>query len=366
MPDAADHAFMAQALRLARRGLNTATPNPRVGCVLVREGSVVGEGWHERAGGPHAEALALAMAGGQARGATAYVTLEPCHHHGRTPPCDAALAAAGVARVVAAMNDPDPRTAGQGLAHLAAAGIAAESGVMEAQARELNIGFVSRLTRGRPWVRLKVAASLDGRTAPAPGAAPGRGGQPWITSEAARRDGHRLRARACAILTGMGTVRTDDPRLTVRGIESPRQPLRVIADAGLTISPRARVLQGGALVVCANLDESAAAPLRAAGVEIEAVGSEPNQRGRVKLAAMMSMLAARGINELHVEAGATLNGALLAAGLVDEIVLYMASTVLGGEGPGLFAGAPPAAADFGIVDLRRVGDDLKLTFRRAA
>lgn len=363
MPDAADHAFMAQALRLARRGLNTTTPNPRVGCVLVRGGAVVGEGWHERAGGPHAEVLALAAAGERARGATAYVTLEPCHHHGRTPPCDAALAAAGVARVVAAMTDPDPRTAGQGLALLAAAGIAVESGVMEAQARELNIGFVSRLTRGRPWVRLKIAASLDGRTAPAQGAAPGRGGQPWITSEAARRDGHRLRARACAILTGMGTVRTDDPQLTVRGVETPRQPLRVVADAGLTISAAARVLQGGALVVCAGMNESAAAPLRAAGVEVEAVGGV---EGRVDLAAAMALLAARGINELHVEAGATLNGALLAAGLVDEIVLYMAPAVLGGDGPGLFAGAPPAAAGFGIVDLRRVGDDLRLTFRRAA
>jgi len=239
MFSAADHEFMARALRLAERGLTTTTPNPRVGCVLVKDGAVVGEGWHERAGEPHAEIHALKAAGNLARGATAYVTLEPCSHHGRTPPCAEALIAAGVARVVAAMRDPNPQVAGQGLAQLNAAGIAVADGLLAHEARELNIGFVSRMERGRPWVRLKLAASLDGKTAL------NNGRSQWITGPEARRDGHAWRARACAILTGAGTVRDDDPRLTVaRRRDLPPaaargggQPLRDAADGA---HPRGR------------------------------------------------------------------------------------------------------------------------------
>jgi len=215
-----DDDYMTAALALAERGLYTTTPNPHVGCVLVNNGAVVGEGWHVRAGEPHAEVVALRAAGERARGATAYVTLEPCHHHGRTPPCDEALIAAGVKRVVAAMQDPDPRTAGAGLARLRAAGIETHCGLREAEARELNIGFNSRVTRGRPWVRLKIAASLDGRTALA------NGQSQWITGAAARRDGHAWRARACAVLTGIGTVKDDDPQLNVREVETVPMPVR--------------------------------------------------------------------------------------------------------------------------------------------
>ena len=232
---AVDHGMMARALQLAERGLWTTAPNPRVGCVLARDGEVVGEGWHERAGEPHAEVHALRAAGDRARGATAYVTLEPCSHHGRTPPCAEALVAAGVARVVAAMTDPNPLVSGNGLALLQAAGIATANGLMEGEARELNIGFVSRMTRGRPWLRLKAAASLDGKTALENGASQ------WITGPAARRDGHAWRARACAILSGIGTVRDDDPQLNVRYVETPRQPLRVPARA-----PTPRRLRTGA------------------------------------------------------------------------------------------------------------------------
>ena len=251
---------MAHALELARRGLYTTTPNPRVGCVLVTDGEVVGEGWHERAGEPHAEVVALRAAATKANGAIAYVTLEPCAHHGRTPPCCEALIKAGVARVVAAMQDPNPLVAGKGLAALRAAGIRVDSGLLEDEARELNIGFVSRMTRGTPWVRLKVAASLDGRTALA------NGQSQWITGPDARRDGHAWRARACAVLTGIGTVRDDDPQLTVREVATSRQPLRVVIDSRLETPPAARVLAGGgALVACAVEDKARAAALRARG-----------------------------------------------------------------------------------------------------
>ena len=230
MFSAADHEFMAQALRLAERGLYTTTPNPRVGCVIVKDGKVVGEGWHQKAGEAHAEVHALRAAGEGARGATVYVTLEPCSHHGRTPPCADALVAAGVARVVAAMQDPNPQVAGRGITRLQAAGVVAECGLLEAEARELNIGFVARMTRGRPWLRLKVAASLDGKTALENGVSQ------WITGPAARQDGHRWRARACAILSGIGTVRDDDPRLNVRGVQTSRQPVKVIVDSRLALS----------------------------------------------------------------------------------------------------------------------------------
>jgi len=255
----ADHAFMARALQLASRGLDTTTPNPRVGCLLVKDSIVVGEGWHRRAGEPHAEALALSAAGKAARGCTAYVTLEPCVHHGRTPPCADALVGAGVARVVAAMRDPNPLVAGEGFASLQRAGIAVDVGLMEAEARELNIGFVSRMTRGRPWLRLKVAASLDGKTAL------NNGISQWITGAEARRDGHRWRARACAILTGIGTVREDDPQLGVRDVPCERQPLRILVDARLEVSAQARILQGEPILIAtASTDETRIDALRAA------------------------------------------------------------------------------------------------------
>ncbi|MHB8167892.1 MAG: bifunctional diaminohydroxyphosphoribosylaminopyrimidine deaminase/5-amino-6-(5-phosphoribosylamino)uracil reductase RibD, partial [Sulfuricella sp.] len=227
MFSAIDHEYMAQALRLAEKGLYTTTPNPRVGCVIVRDGKVVGSGWHQRAGEPHAEIHALTQAGELARGATVYVTLEPCSHHGRTPPCAEALIQAGVGRVVVAMVDPNPQVAGEGLTQLQQAGIRTDIGLLEEEAHQLNLGFVSRMTCGRPWLRLKIAASLDGKTAL------NNGVSQWITGADARRDAHRLRARSCAVLTGIGTVLADDPMLNVREVETPRQPLRVVVDSGL-------------------------------------------------------------------------------------------------------------------------------------
>jgi diaminohydroxyphosphoribosylaminopyrimidine deaminase/5-amino-6-(5-phosphoribosylamino)uracil reductase len=356
---AVDHQFMARALMLAQRGLYTTTPNPRVGCVIAADGRIVGEGWHERAGEAHAEVRALAAAGAAARGATAYVTLEPCCHHGRTPPCTDALVAAGVRRVVAAMHDPNPLVSGEGLARLASAGAQDECGLMEAEARELNVGFVARMTRRRPWLRLKVAASLDGRTALE------NGKSQWITGPAARRDGHRWRARACAILTGAGTVRDDDPRLNVREIATSRQPLRVIVDSRLSLSPLAKVLQGGnALIATALEDAAKIAALRATGAEVAFI---PNSGGKVDLDALLVELGRRGCNEVHSEAGFRLNGALLSAGLADEVLCYLAPTLLGSGARGMFD-LPPlldlgGRRDGKLTDLRRVGDDLRLVLR---
>ncbi len=358
MFSAADHEFMARALRLAERGLTTTTPNPRVGCVLVKDGAVVGEGWHERAGEPHAEIHALNAACNLARGATAYVTLEPCSHHGRTPPCAEALIAAGVARVVAAMRDPNPQVAGQGLAQLNAAGIAVADGLLAHEARELNIGFVSRMERGRPWVRLKLAASLDGKTAL------NNGRSQWITGPEARRDGHAWRARACAILTGAGTVRDDDPRLTVRDVETSRQPLRVVVDSHFETPPTARILEGGhTLLAAASEDAARIAALRAAGAEVLVL---PNPQGKVDLPRLLRLLAERGVNELHVEAGHKLNGSLLREGLVDELLLYFAPTLIG-SGREMFP-LPEiddlaGRRDLKIVDLRRVGGDIRILAR---
>ncbi|MBL8446300.1 MAG: bifunctional diaminohydroxyphosphoribosylaminopyrimidine deaminase/5-amino-6-(5-phosphoribosylamino)uracil reductase RibD [Zoogloeaceae bacterium] len=356
---APDHAHMAQALRLAALGLNTTTPNPRVGCVLAHGDRVVGEGWHRRAGEPHAEVHALAQAGEDARGATAYVTLEPCSHHGRTPPCADALIAAGVRRVIAAMVDPNPLVAGQGLARLRAAGIDAQEGLLEADARELNIGFVSRMTRGRPWVRLKAAATLDGKTALSNGVSQ------WITGEAARVDGHRWRARACAILSGIGTVRSDDPQLTVRAVPCERQPLRVVVDPRLDLSPTARVLDGiPVLVACATADAARARTLEARGAEILEL---PHEMGRVDLAALLRELGRRGINELHGEAGRSLNGAMLDAGCVDELLLYVAPILVGDTAQGLLR--LPEMTDLSQAhrlrfhDLRVVGHDLRILAR---
>lgn len=363
---AVDHAFMARALQLAQRALYTTTPNPRVGCVLVRDGRVIGEGLTQPAGQNHAEIEALADARVQhndVRGAIAYVTLEPCNHHGRTPPCTDALIEAGIVRVVAAMEDPNPLVAGQGLARLRSAGIVTECGLLADEAGELNIGFVARMTRGRPWLRLKLAASLDGKTAL------NNGSSQWITGAAARVDGHHWRARACAILTGIGTVRDDDPQLTVRdvdwGDQSPRQPLRVIVDSRLEISLTARVLVGGkALIACASGDAEKIIQLRQQDIDVITLA---NPQGKVDLPALFAELARRGINEVHGEAGFKLNGSLMREGLVDELLLYLAPTLLGDAARGMF-NLPEldnlgARCDLRITDVRRLGDDIRILAR---
>ena len=351
---AADHRFMARALQLAALGLYTTTPNPRVGCVIVKHGQIVGEGWHQRAGMPHAEIHALAMAGETARGATVYITLEPCSHHGRTPPCAEALVNAGVARVVAAMRDPNPLVAGQGIQMLTLAGIRAEVGLMENEARELNPGFISRMTRHRPWVRLKTASTLDGKTALA------NGQSQWITGEAARTDVQKLRARACAIFTGSGTVLADNPRMTVRDVNLDREPLRIIVDSQLRTPVNAAILP--ALIACHSADPKRRAALELAGAEIIEL---PCEAERIDLAALLQSLAQRGVNELHVEAGAMLNGALLAAGLVDEWIAYVAPMTVGNDARDLFNLAPleslEHAARFRLADVRQIGSDLRLT-----
>jgi diaminohydroxyphosphoribosylaminopyrimidine deaminase/5-amino-6-(5-phosphoribosylamino)uracil reductase len=356
-----DHRFMARALELAERGLYTTMPNPRVGCVIALEGVAVGEGWHEQAGGPHAEINALQAAGTAARGATAYVTLEPCAHHGRTPPCVDALIAAGVARVVAAMQDPNPQVAGRGLARLGDGGMAVASGLLENEARELNIGFVSRMTRGRPWVRIKLAASLDGKTALI------NGRSQWITGGAARRDGHRWRARACAILTGIGTVKDDDPQLTVRELSVSRQPLRVVVDSRLETPLSARVLQeGGVLIAAAHEHRERMRALEDKGAEVIVL---PNGGGKVELGELLRELARRGVNEVHVEAGDKLNGSLLRENMVDELVLYLAPHLIGDAARGMFD--LPELTDLSgrrnleIRDLRMVGTDVRLVARLA-
>lgn len=355
----ADNEFMARALRLAERGLYSTTPNPRVGCVIVRDGRVVGEGWHARAGEAHAEIHALRAAGAAARGATAYVTLEPCSHHGRTPPCAEALIAAGVTRVVAAMEDPNPRVAGQGMAALRAAGIAAECGLLGDAALELNIGFAARMTRRRPWLRMKLAASLDGKTALQNGASQ------WITGAAARQDGHRWRARACAILSGIGTVRDDDPQLNVRGVETMRQPLKVVVDSRLELPLDARVLAGGdVLVAAAQGDAAKIAALRERGAEVLLL---PDAGAKVDLTALLEELGRRGVNEVHVEAGFKLNGSLLGAGLVDELLLYLAPCLIGDAARGMFNLPALDSLDgkrrLAIRDVRMVGPDLRLLAR---
>ncbi len=351
-----DSAWMARALQLAGRGMFTTTPNPRVGCVLVKDGQVIGEGWHAKAGEPHAEPLALRSAGGQTHGATAYVTLEPCSHHGRTPPCADALIAAGLARVVVAMQDPNPLVAGRGVAALRAAGIEVECGLMEAEARLLNIGFDKRMRQGLPWVRSKIAASLDGRTALANGASQ------WITGDAARRDVHVWRARSCAVLSGIDTVLADDAQLSVRHVETSRQPLRVVLDSHLRLSPAARIFQGGyVLVVTATADAERHAILQQAGATVVVLVDES---GRVDLSATLRYLATIGCNEVLVEAGSTLNGALLKAGLVDELVLYFAPQLLGDMARGMAQLGELAALDerVGLVwqDVRQVGNDLRI------
>jgi diaminohydroxyphosphoribosylaminopyrimidine deaminase/5-amino-6-(5-phosphoribosylamino)uracil reductase len=355
-----DHAFMARALELASLGLYTTTPNPRVGAVVVRDGNVVGEGWHRRAGEPHAEIVALAQAGGQARGATVYITLEPCSHFGRTPPCVDALIDARVARVVAAMEDPNPRVDGRGLERLRAAGVDVRCGLLRGEAEALNPGFVSRMTRGTPWVRMKAAATLDGRTA-----LPG-GESQWITGEAARTDGHAWRARACAILTGIGTVREDDPQMNVRLVETSRQPLKVLVDSKLEVDLGAKLLRGGqVLVASAVANPGKEAELRDRGCEVVVLA---NERGKVDLPALMRELGGRGVNEVHVEAGFRLNGSLLREGCVDELLVYLAPSLLG-ECVGMFDLPPPQALDartrLRFDSVERVGDDLRILARLA-
>lgn len=356
-----DHAHMARALQLAERGAFTTHPNPMVGCVVADGARVLGEGWHQRAGEPHAEVHALRAAGERARGATAYVTLEPCAHHGRTPPCADALVAAGVTRVVAACRDPFDQVAGQGFAKLAAAGIDVEFGLMETAARRINRGFFSRIERGRPWVRVKLAMSLDGRTALE------NGESKWITSDAARADVMRWRARSGAIMTGIGTVLADDPRLTVRLPEGEEfvPPLRVVLDERGRLPAASALLTDGAAPTLAVHGDDIVPDY---GDEVSAFAVRRLGPG-LDLAAVLSQLGQRGVNELQVEAGATLSGALMAAGLVDELLVYIAPVLLGDRGRPLLAGLSPAtmAERIGLklLETRQVGPDLRLLLERA-
>ncbi len=351
-----DFLFMARALRLAEKGMYTTTPNPRVGCVIVRDGRVVAEGWHEKAGSAHAEAAALDCAGGLARNATVYVTLEPCSHHGRTPPCADALIGARVGRVVVAMHDPNPLVSGAGVQRLRDAGIPVECGILEAQARELNIGYVSRMTRGKPWMRIKIAAGLDGKTALENGASQ------WITSAPARRDAHRWRARSCAIMTGIGTLTDDDPRLTVREVQTSRQPLRIVVDSRLRLAPGSKIFAGGGvLVATANSDESKIAQITGLGAEVLVL---PDQYGKVDLRRLVADLASRGLNEILVEAGINLHSALLRAGAVDELLLYYAPKLLGARGRGMFEldglTTMDAVPELNVTEMRQIGPDIRL------
>jgi diaminohydroxyphosphoribosylaminopyrimidine deaminase/5-amino-6-(5-phosphoribosylamino)uracil reductase len=349
---------MTRALELGRRGLYTADPNPYVGCVLWRDGKVVGEGWHQKAGGPHAEAAALAVAGEAARGATAYVTLEPCSHYGRTPPCSEALINAGVSRVVYAIDDPNPEVAGRGAAGLQAAGISVESGLMAAEAEKLHAGYLKRRRTGRPFVRVKMAASLDGRTALASGESR------WITSKTARHDAQYYRARSSVVLTGIGTVLADDPAMNVRIEQSNRQPLRVVLDSTLRTPPEARIIhrQGGVMVIGVQDDPARREALERKGVEVAMV---PAQQNRPDLAAVLELLGTRGANELWVEAGAELAGAFVRARLFDELVIYLAPTLLGPDARALVdlpaLSQLEARPRLRFTECIAVGDDLRIT-----
>lgn len=354
---------MALALRLARRGVYTARPNPRVGCVIVNSGDVVGEGWHRKTGEAHAEINALAAAGRKANGSTAYVTLEPCSHHGVTPPCVNALIGAGVARVIAAMGDPNPRVAGSGFEVLRNADIEVSMGLLQADARKLNEGFVSRLERGRPFIRLKIAASLDGRTAMATGESQ------WITGEAARRDVQRMRAATGAVMTGIATVIADDPSLNVRDVSIGNdglQPLRVVLDSELKMPPSARMLSlpGGTAIFC--VDDRNRQVLEDAGADIHVVSGAA---GQADLSSVMGILAQLEINDVLVEAGPTLAGSLLAAGTVDELVIYQAPHIMGSETRGMVTTPAWRALEqrqaLEIVDVRKLGEDIRITARPA-
>jgi diaminohydroxyphosphoribosylaminopyrimidine deaminase/5-amino-6-(5-phosphoribosylamino)uracil reductase len=354
-----DHVFMARAIALTDNGRDTATPNPNVGCVIVKDGLIVGEGWHERAGEAHAEVRALEKAGANARGATAYVTLEPCAHHGRTGPCTEVLINAGVSRVVAALEDPFPQVNGRGFETLRAAGIRTEVGLMSDAAREAHRGFLARVTRGRPWMRLKVAASLDGRIALA------NGESRWITSEAARRDVHALRARSSAILTGIGTVLADDPELTVRHVECRRQPRRILIDNRLEVPLTAKILRGEPPVILTVSDDKARRDaLAAAGAQVIRVPSEGEKSDLVAVAKILGDLE---FNEVTVETGTKLMGSLLRARVVDELVIYYAGVLLGDKSLAMFALPEWARLDEAmrarIVEARMVGPDVRVTAR---
>ena len=356
-----DEAFMARALELAAKGVNTAHPNPRVGCVVVKDGVVVGEGWHRFAGEAHAEIIALGAAGTRANGATLYLNLEPCSHHAKTPPCVNAVIKAGIARAIIAMQDPDPRVNGAGIAALRSAGIAVSVGVGASAAQNLNRGFCQRMLHGRPWVTLKMAVSLDGKTAMADGESQ------WITSEAARHDAHQLRASSSAILTGVGTVLRDDPKMTARlghsPEETPRQPLRVILDSHLSTPRQAKILQppGRALIITAAGNDRDAELLSGAAVEVIPCGE---RAGQIDLRQMMSELAAREINEVLLEAGPRLSGNMLKQRLVDRVVVYMAPDLLGNNARGMFniPGLESLADKYrlGFREVRRIGGDLRL------
>jgi len=359
MLSAQDSLWMAQALRLAEQGLFSTSPNPRVGCVLVKNDKLIGSGWHQQAGKAHAEPIALSDAGNAAQNATAYITLEPCNHHGRTPPCTEALIAAGVARVVIAMQDPNPLVASAGITRLRAAGIAVECGLMETAARNLNIGFVTRMTRGTPWVRSKIAMSLDGRTALANGVSQ------WITGDAAREDVQHWRARSCAVLTGINTVLADDAQLNVRTIHTVRQPQRVVVDSQLRIPLTARILSGGNLLIytASNSAEKIAA-LKDKGASVYLL---PDKNHQVDLTAMLYDLSKRGCNEILLEAGSTLNGAMLKSKLIDELVIYLAPQLLGDGARGMVQLGELTHLDQRInlnwQDMRQVGNDLRITAR---
>jgi diaminohydroxyphosphoribosylaminopyrimidine deaminase/5-amino-6-(5-phosphoribosylamino)uracil reductase len=354
-----DHAFMVRALALTEKGRDTSTPNPSVGCVIVKDGLVVAEGWHERAGEPHAEARALAAATESVEGATVYLSLEPCSHHGRTPPCADALIAAKVGRVVAALEDPNPKVKGEGAARLRAAGIRVDMGLMADEALEAHRGFVWRMTRGRPWMLVKAASSLDGRVALA------NGESKWITGEEARRDVHAMRAHACAMLTGIGTVLRDDPELTVRHVPCRRQPKRVVIDSRLDMPLDAKIMQGEPpVIMTVSQDAGRRKALEARGAEVVAV---PREGDKTDLAAIARLLGERGCNEVMVETGGKLMGSLLRANVVDELVIYYAPLILGDKAMAMFA--LPEWTSLGealrprIVDVRAIGDDIRVTAR---
>jgi diaminohydroxyphosphoribosylaminopyrimidine deaminase/5-amino-6-(5-phosphoribosylamino)uracil reductase len=360
MFSATDHEWMSLALQVAELGLYTTSPNPRVGCVIVKDNQIIGQGAHLQAGEAHAEVMALRDAETKypekIQGATAYVTLEPCSHFGRTPPCTDALINAGIKRVVAAMQDPNPEVAGKGLARLAAAGISVEHGLMEAQAHALNAGFISRMLHNKPFVRLKIAASLDGRTALA------NGESKWITNEHARADVHHWRARSCAILTGIGTVLADNPQMNVRNVNTNRQPLRVVVDSQLQTPINANIFKdGNTIIAYANATTERKVALEQSGSTLLHL---PNESGQVCLPSLMTALAAQGINELMVEAGQGLNGALIAANCVDELLLYYAPILMGADAQGMLA--IPALESMqdriqlNIFDMRQFGSDIRI------
>ncbi|MEE9330866.1 MAG: bifunctional diaminohydroxyphosphoribosylaminopyrimidine deaminase/5-amino-6-(5-phosphoribosylamino)uracil reductase RibD [Methylophilaceae bacterium] len=356
-----DQLFMTQALRLAEQGLYTSMPNPRVGCVVVKDGLVVGEGAHLKAGSPHAEVHALKQAGTKSKGATVYVTLEPCSHRGRTPPCAKALVDAGVSKVVVAMEDPNPLVSGQGVAQIQSAGIVVLTGLMRLQAEGLNPGFISRMVHQKPLVRSKIAASLDGKTALS------NGESKWITGAAARMDVQHWRAKSCALMTGIGTILKDNPSLTVREIDINRQPTSVIVDSQLRIPLDAKVLQNPRVLIAFATDvENKAEKLTAMGISLLRI---PNSQGKVCLESLLSHLASEEVNEVMVEGGDGLNGALMALKLIDELVIYYAPKLMGSDAKGMFAlpslSAMQEVISLEVLEVRQFGNDIRVIAKRA-